>query len=148
MSKSHPMTRKYQTHEKQLKTQNFEKITLTYFLYPSCGTVCQISATYLKNRFSKFLKKFSEFLSVEPLLYFMMVGILTAGKPPQTVPIFSNQPTLQNLSKSQLFSRVGPRNSEFSDLVYFARKWPSRIRQLQIAGDVTNLGYNWSPVRH
>ena len=52
---------------------------------------------------------------------------------------FSNQPTLQNLSKSdlvksQLFSRVGPRNSEFSDLVYFARKWPSRIRQLQIAG--------------
>ena len=51
----------------------------------------------------------------------------------------SNQPTLQNLSKSdlvksQLFSKVGPRNSEFSDLVYFARKWPSRIRQLQIAG--------------
>ena len=26
--KSHPMTRKYQTHEKQLKTKNFEKITI------------------------------------------------------------------------------------------------------------------------
>ena len=36
------------------------------------------------------------------------------------------------IQKAQLFSRVGPRNSEFSDLVYFARKWASRIGQLQI----------------
>ena len=60
----------------------------------------------------------------------------------QTVPNgahFSNQPTFENFSKSdlvksQLFSRVGPRNSEFSDLMYFARKWRSRIKQLQMFG--------------
>ena len=39
--------------------------------------MCQILATYLKYRFSKILKKFSDFLPIEPLVHFMMVGTLT-----------------------------------------------------------------------
>ena len=67
MYKSHPMTRKYQTHEKHLKTQNFEKYMMVYFSYLSYGTVCH------------FLALNSQFENLRfPMNFFITAGILIA----------------------------------------------------------------------
>ena len=77
MYKSHPMTRKYQTHEKHLKTQNFEKYMMVYFSYLSCGTVCRFLALNSQFKILWFLMNFTDLIIRRFPLDFMTVGILT-----------------------------------------------------------------------
>ena len=56
--------------------QRIEKVQLDPF-FVFIVRCCAALGTYLKYRFSKILKKFSDFLPIEPLLHFMMVGTLT-----------------------------------------------------------------------
>ena len=77
MYKSHPMTRKYQTHEKHLKTQNFEKYMMVYFSYLSCGTVCRFLALNSQFKILWFLMNFTDLIIRRFPFVKLTAGILT-----------------------------------------------------------------------